>query len=93
MHVIDMYVTIFSAGTYLYINGAMSLPQGSIAQAVSPTLSATSSTGACMRFWYYISGSNTGTINAYVQQVSMECLLHRYVAICLLKWGKFSFLN
>lgn len=93
MHVIDMYVTIFSVGTYLYINGAMSLPQGSIAQVVSPTLSATSSTGACMRFWYYISGSNTGTINAYVQQVSMECLLHRYVAICLLKWGKFSFLN
>lgn len=74
MHVIDMYVTIFSAGTYLYINGAMSLPQGSIAQVVSPTLSATSSTGACMRFWYYISGSNTGTINAYVQQVSMDRL-------------------
>lgn len=79
------------AGNYLYINGALTLPKGSIAQIVSPTLSATSSGGACLRFWFFISGANTGTVNAYVQQVSspeycctMNSLYSVWYIICLL---------
>jgi len=48
-----------------------SAPRIPAADFVSEVFERTTGTGRCLRFWYHMSGAGMGTLNIYLEKVSL----------------------
>ncbi|CAI9725294.1 and LDL-receptor class A domain-containing 2-like [Octopus vulgaris] len=62
------------SGSYIYIKSFQS-KKGSNAMIHTTLLAPTSTGGNCMSFWYYMYGSNIGTLNVYMTKFGRKVLI------------------
>lgn len=78
---IPPYVCI--TGRYLYIGDGSITTPGSHADLLGPSMPATSSSGACVRFWFIISGT-IGSLEGLVIQVNrFKILVLNFIKITI----------
>lgn len=60
-----LFIYLFIAGYFAYIESSSPRRQNDIARLVSPYISEES---GCFVFWYHMRGSSAGTLNVYVNE-------------------------